>query len=49
MMLRFEIYFSHHRAMETIMLRMFKESIQAWMKTIESTDLCEKKLRNATY
>ena len=49
MMLRFEIYFSHHRAMETITLHMFKESIRAWMETIEFTDLCEKKLRNATY
>ena len=46
MRLRFERYFSHHRAKYMIMSRIFKENIWTSTETIKLTD--KKKLHNLT-
>ena len=45
MRLRFDRYFSYHRATKMIMSPIFKENMWTWTGTIE---LGEKELRNAT-
>ena len=47
-MLRFERWFSHHRATLMIIWRMFIANMGTWAETIELADLREKKMRNAT-
>ena len=44
--LRFEKYFSHHRATQMIMSSIFKGNMQTFKETIKLTD--KKKLRNVT-
>ena len=47
MRLRFESCFSHHRAAEIIVLRIFIANMWILMETIELAGMGHKKLRNA--